>query len=122
MTRKLTDALPDGPNPLRAAVWEFLRPMLSPRLAALHRDTFGLDQPLETTVELAAHRAVSDLADLDLGDDTDAAAASAELPIRPRVPATPSAGREARADPFLFARCGCPARPIADLQPTRGCS
>ena len=56
-------------NPLRAAVWDFLRPMLSPRLAALHRDTFVLDEPFETTVELAAHRAESDLADLDLGDE-----------------------------------------------------
>jgi hypothetical protein len=76
MVRKLADALPGGPSSLRAAVWEFLRPMLSPpRLAALHRDTFVHDQPLETTVELAAHRAESDLADLDLGDDADPAAA-----------------------------------------------
>jgi hypothetical protein len=49
--------------------------MLSPRLVALHRDTFVHDQPLQTTVELAAHRAESDLADLDLGDDPDVAAA-----------------------------------------------
>ena len=75
MARKLADALPGGANPLRAVVWEFLRPMLSPRLAALHRDTFVFDQPLETTVELAAHRAESDLADLDLPDDTEPAAA-----------------------------------------------
>jgi hypothetical protein len=33
------------------------------------------DQPLKTTVELAAHRPESDLADLDLGDDTDPVAA-----------------------------------------------
>ena len=33
MARKLADALPGGHSPLRAAVWEFLRPMLSPRLA-----------------------------------------------------------------------------------------
>ena len=69
MARKLADALPGGPNPLRAAVWDFLRPMLSPRLAALHRDTFVFDQPLETTVQLANHRAESDLADLDLDLD-----------------------------------------------------
>jgi len=69
MARKLADALPGGQHPLRTAVWEFLRPMLSPRLAALHRDTFVHDEPLETTVQLAAHRAESDLADLDLGDD-----------------------------------------------------
>ena len=71
MTRKLADALPGGSNPLRAAVWEFLRPMLSPRLTALHRDTFVVDEPLETTVQLAAHRAESDLAELDLGEDVD---------------------------------------------------
>jgi hypothetical protein len=33
------------------------------------------DQPLETTVALAVHRAESDLAELDLGNDTDVAAA-----------------------------------------------
>ena len=49
--------------------------MLSPRLAILHRDTFVFEQPLETTVELAAHRGESDLAHLDLGDDTEPAAA-----------------------------------------------
>jgi len=47
--------------------------MLSPRLATLHRDTFVFDQPLDTTVELAAHRGESELADLDLGDDPAAA-------------------------------------------------
>ena len=71
MARKLADALPGGQNQLRATVWEFLRPMLSPRLAALHRDTFVFDEPLETSVELAAHRAESDLADLDLREDTE---------------------------------------------------
>jgi hypothetical protein len=75
MARKLADALPGGHSPLRAAVWEFLRPMLSPRLATLHRDTFVFDEPLETTVELATHRGESDLAHLDLGDDTDSATA-----------------------------------------------
>jgi hypothetical protein len=71
MARKLADALPGGRSPLRAAVWDFLRPMLSPRLVTLHRDAFVFEQPPETTVELAAHRAESDLAELDLGDDTD---------------------------------------------------
>ena len=33
-----------GDSPLRTAVWEFLRPMLSPRLTALHRDTFVFDE------------------------------------------------------------------------------
>jgi hypothetical protein len=68
MARKLRDALPGGENPLRAAVWEFLRPMLSPTLVALNRDAFVLDGGLETTVGLRAHRSASDLADLDLGD------------------------------------------------------
>ena len=49
--------------------------MLSPRLATLHRNTFVFDQPLETTVELTAHRAASDLADLDLGDEESPVAA-----------------------------------------------
>ena len=75
MARKLADALPGGHSPLRAAVWEFLRPMLSPRLATLHRDTFVFDEPLETTVELATHRGESDLAHLDLGEDTEPTAA-----------------------------------------------
>jgi hypothetical protein len=75
VARKLADALPGEHNPLRAAVWDFLRPMLSPRLAALHRDTFVFDEPLETTVELATHRAESNLADLDLPDGAEPAAA-----------------------------------------------
>jgi hypothetical protein len=66
MTRKLRDALPGGEHPLRTAVWEFLRPMLSPRLAALHRDAFVLDADDETTVDLAAHRGESSLDVLDL--------------------------------------------------------
>jgi len=68
MARKLADALPGGPGPLRAAVWAFLRPMLSPRLAALHRSTFVFDEPLHSTVELDKHRSASNLDDLDLDD------------------------------------------------------
>jgi len=68
MTRKLADALPGGPGPLRAAVWAFLRPMLSPRLAALHRSTFVFDEPLQSTVELDKHRSASSLDELDLDD------------------------------------------------------
>jgi len=75
MARKLADALPGGHSPLRASVWEFLRPMLSPRLATLHRDTFVFDEQLETTVKLATHRSESDLRDLDLPDDTEPATA-----------------------------------------------
>lgn len=69
MTRKLHAALPGGDSPLRAAVWEFLRPMLSPRLVALNRDAFVIDDGPKSTVDLAAHRGESGLADLDLGDD-----------------------------------------------------
>jgi len=70
-SRKLADAVPGGHRPLRAAVFGFLRPMLSPRLVSLHRDTFAFDEPLETSVELAAHRAESDLAELNLGDNAE---------------------------------------------------
>jgi hypothetical protein len=74
MGRKLRDALPGGQHPLRAAVWDFLRPMLSPRLVELHRDAFVLDDGPQCTVDLAAHRGESSLEDLDLGEpDADAA-------------------------------------------------
>lgn len=68
MTRRLGIALPGGPGPLRAAVWEFIRPMLSPRLAALHRGAFVFDEPLQSTVELDKHRSASNLDELDLDD------------------------------------------------------
>jgi hypothetical protein len=74
MARNLRDALPGGEHPLRTAIWEFLRPMLSPRLAALHRDAFVIDGVADTTVDLAAHRDDSGLDTLDL-DDADADAA-----------------------------------------------
>ena len=69
MARKLSDALPGDHRPLRAAVWEFMRPMLSPALVALNRDAFVTDDRVETTVDLDAHRAPSDLDDLALDDD-----------------------------------------------------
>jgi hypothetical protein len=75
MALKLADALLAGQHRLRAAVWEFLRPTLSPRLAALHRDTFAVDEPPETTVELVVYRSESDLGDIDLGDDQNLGAA-----------------------------------------------
>jgi hypothetical protein len=73
MARKLHAALPGGDSPLRAAVWEFLRPMLSPRLVALNRDAFVVDDGPQTTVDLAAHRGESGLEDLDLGEEETAA-------------------------------------------------
>jgi ParB-like chromosome segregation protein Spo0J len=69
MARKLRDALPGGDNPLRQAVWEFLRPMLSPTLVALNRDAFIPDDGIATTVALAEHRGESTLAHVDLGDE-----------------------------------------------------
>ena len=69
MARKLHDALPGGDSSLRIAVWEFMRPMLSPGLAALHHDAFVLDDTYATTVDLATHRAASNLDDLDLDLD-----------------------------------------------------
>lgn len=68
MARKLRDALPGGEHPLRTAIWEYLRPMLSPRLAALHRDAFVIDNAADTTVDLAAYRSESSLDTLDLDD------------------------------------------------------
>jgi hypothetical protein len=76
MARSSTDALPGGESPLRAAVWELLRPMLSPRLAELNRDAFVSDDAAtQSTVDLTAHRGESGLDDLDLGDDEQPAAA-----------------------------------------------
>jgi hypothetical protein len=73
IARKLSDALPVGVNPLRAAVWQFMRPMLSPNLAQLNRDALGLDDAHESTVRLEQHRADSDLDELDLGEENAAA-------------------------------------------------
>ena len=66
MARRLRDALPGGDSPLSNAVWEFMRPMLSPRLAALNHDAFVLEDTHATTVDIATHRAASSLDDLDL--------------------------------------------------------
>ena len=75
MARTLHDALPGGEEALRSAVWEFMRPMLSPALAALNRDAFGIDCAVETTVDLHGHRAASDLHELNLDDDPEVEAA-----------------------------------------------
>jgi hypothetical protein len=73
--RKLRDALPGGEQPLRAALWAFMRPILSPRLVELNKDAFVFDGGIESSVDLATHRADSDLDDLDLGEDGEAATA-----------------------------------------------
>jgi hypothetical protein len=75
MARKLRDALPGGEGALRAAVWEFMRPMLSTTLVELNRDAFVIEQSVESTVDLDSHRAASDLDGLALGDEPDADAA-----------------------------------------------
>ena len=68
VARKLSDALPGGDGALRAAVWEFMRPMLSPALADLNRDAFITDEHTASTVDLDAYRAASDLDELDLDE------------------------------------------------------
>ena len=73
--RKLRDGLPGGEGTLRAAVWEFMRPMLSPALVALNRDAFVIDERVESSVDLDGHRAPSDLDELVLDDEPDAEAA-----------------------------------------------
>ena len=71
IARKLQDALPGGENPLRAAVWQLMRPILSPNLAQLNRDAFVQDTASESTVRLDEHRSDCDLDELDLGDEHD---------------------------------------------------
>ena len=71
MARKLRDALPGGDGALRAAVWEFMRPMLSPALVELNREAFVIDESADTTVDLDGHRAASDLDELGLDDEPD---------------------------------------------------
>jgi hypothetical protein len=68
LARTLRDALPGGDGALRGAVWEFVRPMLSPALAELNRDAFVIDEANATTVDLEGHRTASSLDDLDLRD------------------------------------------------------
>jgi hypothetical protein len=61
MARKLHEAMPGGDEPLRTALWAFVRPMLLPRLAELHGDAFVIDDAEPSTVHLAAHRGDSNL-------------------------------------------------------------
>ena len=74
MARKLGDALPGGETALRAAVWELMRPMLSPALVALNRDAFVIQDDGETTVDLAGRHAASSLNELDLNESDSGAA------------------------------------------------
>ena len=72
MERKLRDALPGGEGALRSAVWELMRPMLSPALVALNREAFVVEERVESTVDLEGHHATSDLDALALGDEHEA--------------------------------------------------
>jgi hypothetical protein len=105
MARKLRDALPGGEGALRAALREFMRPMLSPALVALNRDAFVIDEP-DTTVDLGAYRAASDLDDLLLEDDHSAEAALARGVGRRHSTIT-AAGAD-RSDIVRRRRPGCP--------------
>lgn len=74
MERKLRDALPGGQSDMRTAVWQFMRPMLSPALVALNRDSFVVDDETASTVDLARLRPTTRLDELDVGEsDTQAA-------------------------------------------------
>ena len=68
MGRRLREALPGDADQLRAAVWAFMRPLLSPGLIETHRDAFVRAAADDSTVDLEAHRADSPLDELDLGD------------------------------------------------------
>ena len=94
MARKLRDALPGGDSSLRNAVWEFMRPILSPGLAALNHDAFVVDHTYATSVALATHRAASsvDDLDLDLGELDSPAVSSAHTRSLPPKPPTARAG------------------------------
>jgi ParB-like chromosome segregation protein Spo0J len=68
MARALREALAGGDGPLRAALWQFVRPMLSPALVELNRDAFVTDDHVETSVDLDAHRSASNLDEIELDD------------------------------------------------------
>ena len=68
MAKRLREAVPGGENPLRTALWEFMRPMLSPHLVDANRDAFVFDEQATSTVDLQAQRHDSSLDDVDLGD------------------------------------------------------
>ena len=97
MARRLRDALPGGQHPLRPAVWEFLRPMLSPRLVELHRNAFVIDDGPQSTVDLQAHGGESSLQDLDLDEHEPTARETRQAGLR-----FPSVGR-ATALPLVWA-------------------
>ena len=118
MARKLRDALPGGEGALRAAVWEFMRPMLSPALVALNRDAFVIDESVETTVDLDGHRAASDLDELALDDEPGRrGSVGPRSPPSVLPPRASGSGREDRGRanspiPLFFASLVDPAREV----------
>jgi ParB-like chromosome segregation protein Spo0J len=68
MERLRERAIPGGDHPVRKAIWELMRPALSEPLVDLHRDAFVSDEGAKT-IDLAAYRSDSRLADLDLGEE-----------------------------------------------------
>jgi hypothetical protein len=70
IARKRRDALPGGDEALRAAVWAFVRAILSPPLTPPSKDAFVHDSGIESNVDLEAHRSDSDLAELELDDES----------------------------------------------------
>ena len=50
-------------------MWDFIRPILSPTVVELNRDSFVIDPNTRSTVDLDQHRSDSSLEDLDLGDE-----------------------------------------------------
>jgi hypothetical protein len=77
MSKKLREALPGGDSPLREAIWEFLRPMMSPHLIDLNKDAFVTDAVIESSVDLAQARGDVTVDALDLGEDEDELLAAA---------------------------------------------
>jgi ParB-like nuclease domain len=76
MARRLREAVAGGENPLRTALWEFMRPMLSPHLVDANKDAFVFDAQATSTVDLNAYLQDSSLEDIDLGGDDDLADAA----------------------------------------------
>jgi hypothetical protein len=75
--------------------------MLSPALVAQNRDAFVVDLGVETTVDPDAHRATSDLDDLDLGEQSEAERVDRGAALPPAVAIGVGAGgpRSAQARP-----------------------
>jgi len=74
MARKLRDALLASDQPLRDAVWAFLHPVLSPRLAEPNRDAFVHDTGIEAPSTSQSTARTTTSRGRDLGGDSPRAA------------------------------------------------